>query len=87
MPRLHEAIHPRQSDAPMPFAPGILVTGGKILFISGCTALNLYHSHPHRPEELVFPEDTSEQARRVLRTRAGRLERSVQSDLVMRSRA
>ncbi len=66
MPRLHEAIHPKQSDAPMPFAPGILVTGGKILFISGCTALNLYHSHPHRPEEFVFPEDTGEQARRVL---------------------
>ena len=50
----------------MPFAPGILVTGGRLLFISGCTALNLYHSHPHRPEEFDFPEDIGEQARRVL---------------------
>ncbi len=66
MPRLHQAIHPKQSDAPMPFAPGILVTGGKLLFVSGCTAMNLYHSHPHRPEEFVFPEDAGEQARRVL---------------------
>lgn len=66
MPKPHVAIHPKQSDASMPFAPGILVTGGKLLFISGCTAMNLYHSHPHRPEEFAFPEDTGEQARRVL---------------------
>lgn len=66
MAKPHEAIHPKQSDAPMPFAPGILVAGGKLLFISGCTAMNLYHSHPHRPEEFVFPEDIGEQARRVL---------------------
>ncbi len=66
MPTPHEPIHPKQSDAPMPFAPGILVTGGRLLFISGCTALDLYHSHPHRPEDFVFPEDIGQQARRVL---------------------
>ncbi len=66
MPKFHEAIHPKQSDAPMPFAPGILVKGGQLLFVSGCTAMNLYHSHPHRPEEFIFPEDIGEQARCVL---------------------
>ncbi len=66
MPQHHVAIHPKQSDAPMPFAPGILVKGGQLLFVSGCTAMSLYHSHPHRPEEFVFPDDIGEQARRVL---------------------
>ena len=67
MPKPFEAIHPRPSEAHMmPFAPGMLVSGGRLLFISGCTALKLYHSHPHRPEEFVFPEHIGEQARRVL---------------------
>lgn len=67
MPKPFAAIHPKPSEAHMmPFAPGMLVTGGRLLFVSGCTAMKLYHSHPHRPEEFVFPEDIGEQARRVL---------------------
>jgi 2-iminobutanoate/2-iminopropanoate deaminase len=50
----------------MPFVPGILVEGGKTLYVAGATALPLYHKHPHDPKELEIPEDIKEQTRRVL---------------------
>lgn len=37
-------------------------------WMSGATAIPLYHHHPHVPEECVLPDDIREQARRVLRT-------------------
>jgi len=40
-----EVIHPEKSDYFMPFAPGMKVRGGTdLLFVSGCTALPLYHA-------------------------------------------
>jgi enamine deaminase RidA (YjgF/YER057c/UK114 family) len=51
----------------MPYAPVIRVRpGGELLFVSGATALPLYHDHPHRHEELDPPEDVREQARLVM---------------------
>ena len=68
MSRDVEAIHHR--DAPegvwMPYAPGLKVNQGRILFIAGCTAAPVYHSHPHIPEEFdQIPEDMGEQTRIV----------------------
>ena len=60
------AIHPKPPQHKMGFVPGILVTSGRTLYISGCTALPLYHSHPHIPSELEIPSDIKEQTRRVL---------------------
>lgn len=59
------AIHPQPPQHRMPYVPGILVTGGRLLFIAGMTALPLYHKHPHDPEELKIPEDIKEQTRRA----------------------
>ena len=61
-----ETIH--HTDAPkgvwMPYAPGLKVNTGKILFVSGCTAAPVCHSHPHKPEEFeAIPEDMGEQTR------------------------
>ena len=53
----------------MPFTPGIEVEvkpGTRLVFVAGCTALPLYHKHPHDPVELTPPEDVKEQTRRVL---------------------
>jgi enamine deaminase RidA (YjgF/YER057c/UK114 family) len=51
----------------MPYAPVIRVRpGGDLLFISGATALPLYHAHPHDHEALDPPEDVREQARLVM---------------------
>jgi enamine deaminase RidA (YjgF/YER057c/UK114 family) len=51
----------------MPYAPVIRVRpGGDLLFVSGATALPLYHEHPHRHEELDPPEDVREQTRLVM---------------------
>lgn len=60
-----KVIHPKEPTSWMPFVPAVKVKGGSLLFISGCTALPLYHSHPHRAEEFDFPEDMEGQARRV----------------------
>ena len=62
-----EPIHPRPPQHEMPFVPGIKVkNAGTLLFVSGATALPLYHKHPHDPAELTPPDDIREQARRVL---------------------
>ena len=51
----------------MPYAPLIRVRpGGELLFISGATALPLYHDHPHRHEDLDPPDDVQEQTRLVM---------------------
>lgn len=56
--------HPRRGKVFMPFAPAIVVPpGSSLVFISGCHASQLYHSHPHVPEEHVLPNSMREQAR------------------------
>lgn len=55
--------HPdRRTDVVMPYAPGIVVRRGTLLFLSGVTAAAVYHSHPHREEEFDLPTTMREQA-------------------------
>src|SRR5919109_641404 len=55
--------HPdRRGDVTMPYAPGIVVRRGQLVFLSGVTAAAVYHSHPHREEEFDLPATMSEQA-------------------------
>ncbi len=64
MARDIEIIHHKDArkDVWMPYAPGIKVNRGKVLFIAGCTAAPVYHSHPHISEEFEgIPEDMGEQ--------------------------
>lgn len=63
-----EPIHPDPSQADkLPYSPSIRVQGGAdMLFISGSTALPLYHAHPHVHEEHVLPDDIREQTRRAM---------------------
>jgi len=64
MARDVEIIHhpDARKDVWMPYAPGIKVNRGKILFIAGCTAAPVYHTHPHIPEEFAgIPEDMGDQ--------------------------
>lgn len=53
----------RRTDVHMPYAPGILVARGRLVFLSGVTAAPVYHSHPHRDEEFNLPDTMREQAR------------------------
>ncbi len=53
----------RRTDVHMPYAPGILVARGRLVFLSGVTAAPVYHSHPHREEEFDLPDSMREQAR------------------------
>ena len=52
----------RRTDVHMPYAPGIVVTRGRLVFLSGVTAAAVYHSHPHRDEEFDLPPTMREQA-------------------------
>ena len=52
----------RRTDVMMPYAPGIVVRRGKLVFLSGVTAAAVYHSHPHRDEEFDLPPTMREQA-------------------------
>jgi len=52
----------RRTDVVMPYAPGIAVRGGRLVFLSGVTAAPVYHSHPHRDEEFDLPSSMREQA-------------------------
>jgi enamine deaminase RidA (YjgF/YER057c/UK114 family) len=55
--------HPdRRTDVHMPYAPGIVVRRGSLVFLSGVTAAPVYHSHPHRDEEFDLPSSMYEQA-------------------------
>jgi len=55
--------HPdRRTDVLMPYAPGIVVRRGHLVFLSGITAAAVYHSHPHREEEFDLPGTMREQA-------------------------
>jgi 2-iminobutanoate/2-iminopropanoate deaminase len=52
----------RRRDVNMPYAPGLLVRRGSLVFLSGVTAAPVYHSHPHRDEEFDLPPAMREQA-------------------------
>jgi 2-iminobutanoate/2-iminopropanoate deaminase len=52
----------RRTDVVMPYAPGLVVRRGGLLFLSGVTAAPVYHSHPHRDEEFDLPTGMREQA-------------------------
>src|SRR2546428_136803 len=52
----------RRTDVVMPYAPGIVVSRGRLVFLSGVTAAAVYHSHPHREEEFDLPSTMREQA-------------------------
>src|SRR5213076_2601200 len=52
----------RRTDVMMPYAPGIVVRRGRLVFLSGITAAAVYHSHPHREEEFDLPASMREQA-------------------------
>jgi len=55
--------HPdRRFDVTMPYAPGIVVRRGQLVFLSGVTAAAVYHSHPHREEEFNLPATMEAQA-------------------------
>ncbi len=59
-----EIVHhgDRRTDVHMPYAPGIKVGGGRLVFLSGVTAAPVYHHHPHREEEFDLPATMREQA-------------------------
>ena len=65
MARRIEIVHhgDRRTDVHMPYAPGILVAQGRLVFLYGVTAAPVYHSHPHRDEEFDLPDSMREQAR------------------------
>lgn len=52
----------RRTDVVMPYAPGLVVRRGKLVFLSGVTAAAVYHSHPHRDDEFDLPASMREQA-------------------------
>ena len=56
----------RRADVAMPYAPGIVVRSGGLLFLSGVTAAPVYHHHPHREEDFDLPATMREQAVRVM---------------------
>lgn len=59
-------IWPKGEDEFMPFVPAIEVEPGeRIVYLAGCTALPLYHKHPHDPAELTPPPDMEGQVRAV----------------------
>jgi 2-iminobutanoate/2-iminopropanoate deaminase len=64
MPKELTTVHhqDRRLDVVMPYAPGIVVRRGNLLFLSGVTAAPVYHSHPHRDEEFDLPATMREQA-------------------------
>jgi len=52
----------------MPYAPAIEISSGKILWLSGNTALPVYHDHPHRREDILkyLPNDLAAQTRAAM---------------------
>jgi enamine deaminase RidA (YjgF/YER057c/UK114 family) len=60
LPIVHHAD--RRTDVVMPYAPGIIVRRGALVFLSGVTAAPVYHHHPHREEDFDLPPTMREQA-------------------------
>src|ERR1051325_2990929 len=64
MPKEIAVVHhaDRRRDVMMPYAPGIVVRRGSLVFLSGVTAAPVYHHHPHREEDFDLPATMREQA-------------------------
>jgi enamine deaminase RidA (YjgF/YER057c/UK114 family) len=64
MPKHIDVVHhpDRRADVVMPYAPGIVVRRGDLVFLSGVTAAPVYHHHPHREEDFDLPATMREQA-------------------------
>ena len=53
-PHMEVIHHPHHDQTVfMPYVPAIKVRSGKILWLSGNTALPVYHDHPHRREDVL----------------------------------
>lgn len=78
----------RRTDVTIPYAPGIVVRRGNLVFLSGVTAAAVYHSHPHREEEFVLPDTMAEQAVLVMENLEKTLEAAgcTLADLVVATR-
>lgn len=64
---VRQPISVRRSEFFMPFEPVIKVRANAALcFISGATALPLYHQHPHETDKLNPPEDVKAQTELVM---------------------
>ena len=64
MNQYRDVVEVEKTDFFMPFAPLIRVPpGGTLLYLSGATALPLYHQHPHEHDKLNPPDDAREQTR------------------------
>jgi len=65
-----DVIHHENYDKSvfMPYVPAIKIKSGKILWLSGNTALPVYHDHPHRREEVLkyMPNDLEAQTRAAM---------------------
>jgi 2-iminobutanoate/2-iminopropanoate deaminase len=69
MNEYREAVEVERTSFFMPYAPVVRVRpGGELLFISGATALPLYHDHPHDHDALDPPADVREQTRLVMQS-------------------
>lgn len=71
-----ERLEPEPSKADyLPYAPAVVVpAGSEYFFLSGASALPLYHAHPHDPREVALPDDPAEQTRRMMSTLTDTLE-------------
>lgn len=64
---LIENVEVEKTEYFMPYAPVMRVRAdGDLVFISGATALPLYHQHPHEFDKLNPPGDIRGQARNVM---------------------
>ena len=65
-----EVVHQPNYDksVSMPFVPAIKINSGKILWLSGTTALPVYHDHPHRRDQILkfMPNDLEAQAKAAM---------------------
>ena len=65
-----EVIHHPDYDRSyfMPYVPAIKIKSGKILWLSGNTAIPVYHDHPHRRADVVkhLPDDLEAQTRAAM---------------------
>ncbi|MFQ5425717.1 MAG: RidA family protein [Gaiellales bacterium] len=67
MNQYREVVEVEETAFFMPYAPLVRVrAGGTLLFVSGATALPLYHQHPHEHAALDPPADVGEQTRLVM---------------------
>lgn len=65
-----ERLEPEPAKADyLPYAPAVVVpAGSEYVFLSGVSAVPLYHAHPHDLDEVALPDDAGEQARRMMAT-------------------